>query len=138
MALLVLGYFNWLFILRQSERTAVERSIGFTKKQCFLSLFSGIFLILLVGSLTGCTAGAVLSSHLSSGIGETVYYDTTFGNSAPAETEEISVQNDGFYPVQAMAGTMAVVLLAGSLIAVVGITCNLAKEPVAMLGGRRE
>lgn len=138
MVLLVLGYFNWLFILRQNGRTAVERSIGFTKKQCFFSLFSGIFLILFLGSLAGCTAGAVLSSHLSASIKETVYYDTTFGNSAPVETDaESALEKENFYPVQTAAGTMGAVLLAGSLTAVIGIACNLAKEPMEMLGGKR-
>ncbi len=135
MVLLVLGYFNWLFILRQSTRTAVERSLGLTRKQCFLSLFSGIFLLLFPASLAGCSAGACLSAHLSAEIGETVYYDTTFGNSAPAETEqETAMQEETFYPLQAAAITMTTVLLAGSLLAVIGITCNLSKEPMEMLG----
>lgn len=138
MVLLVLGYFNWLFILRQSGRTAVERSVGFTKRQCFLSLFSGIFLILFPASLIGCTTGMILSAHLSADIRESVYYDTTFGNSAPVETEtETAAQAESFYPLQAAAVTMTAVLFTGSLMAVIGIAGNLSKEPMEMLSGKR-
>ena len=42
--LMVLSYFTWLFIIRQGERTAIERCLGFSRKSCFLSLFTSIFL----------------------------------------------------------------------------------------------
>lgn len=138
MVLLALGYFNWLFILRQSERTAIERSVGLTKKQCFLSLFSGIFLLLLLGSAGGCATGGFLSAHLSGGIGEAAYYDTAFGNSAAVEMEEEPEGQEEFYPVKTAAGAMAAVLFSGSVIAAAGIGCNLSREPMEMYGGRQE
>lgn len=139
MVLLVLGYFLWLFILRQGERTAVERSLGLTKRQCFFSLFGGIFLILLLGGAGGSITGGMLSVRLSDGIGETVYYDTAFGNSAAVETEEGNrAEDDGWYPVNTAVWSMTAVILAGSLMAVVGIGIVLAKEPMKMIGGRQE
>ncbi|MBP3477769.1 MAG: hypothetical protein J6K48_15870 [Lachnospiraceae bacterium] len=138
MVLMVLGYFTWLFILRQGERTAVERCLGFRKWQSFLSMFTGIFLIILVGSALGCTAGSVLSARIAGSMENISYYDTTFGNSAAVEMEEdIELEEETFYPVEAAAGTMAAVLVTGSVMAGIGIGCNLRKEPMELLGKAR-
>lgn len=134
LVLLVLGYFTWLFILKQRERTAIERCLGFTRRQSFWSLFSGIFLILLVGSAGGCFAGAALSGQISGNIGEAGYYDTTFGNSAAVTIEEIEEEEEDFYPAEAAVQTMLAVLLAGSGIAGAGVWQNLRKEPMSLLG----
>ncbi len=134
MVLLVLGYFTWLFILKQKERTAVERCLGFTRRQSFWSLFSGILLLLLAGSISGCLAGASLSGKIAGNIGESSYYDTSFGNSAAVTIAEIQEEGEDFYPAGAAMETMLGILLAGSIIAGAGIIYNLRQEPMEMLG----
>ena len=116
----------------------MERCLGFRKWQSFLSMFTGIFLIILVGSALGCTAGSVLSARIAGSMENISYYDTTFGNSAAVEMEEdIELEEETFYPVEAAAGTMAAVLVTGSVMAGIGIGCNLRKEPMELLGKAR-
>lgn len=135
MVLMVLGYFTWLFILRQGERTAVERCLGFRKWHSFLSLFTGIFLIILVGGTVGCTAGSILSVHIAGSGENTSYYDTTFGNSAAVEmAEAIEPDEEVFYPLEAAVFVMGAILVTGSTMAGIGIWCNLRQEPMELLG----
>lgn len=134
MVLLVLGYFTWLFILKQKERTAVERSLGFTRRQSFLSLFAGIFLILMTGGIGGSILGASASGKIAENVGDASYYDTSFGNSAAVTIEEMEEEEEEFYPIEAAVQTMTGILLLGSVIAGVGIGYNLRQEPMEMFG----
>lgn len=142
MVLMVLGYFSWIFILRQGERTAVERSLGFGKRHSFFSLFCGIFLLMLLGSAAGCAAGSCLAGKLSGGLGQTIYYDTMFGNSNRALLTDAAQEDpDGDIlddPLSAALQNALLILAAGSLISGTGIIRNLHKEPMQMFGNRRE
>lgn len=139
MVLMVLAYFSWLFILKQKERTAIERSLGFRKGQCFVSLFSGIFLIMALGSVAGCAAGSFLAGEIAGHIGTTGYYDTTFGNSRTADIENLAEKEDTAYdgPLAAAECTL-LILAAGTVAAAAGIVRNLQKEPMQMFAGQRE
>lgn len=134
MVLLVLGYFTWLFILKQKERTAIERSLGFTRKQSFLSLFAGIFLILMAGGIGGGILGASLSGRIAENVGDASYYDTSFGSSAAVSIEDAEEEAEEFYPIEAAVQTIAGILLLGSVIAGAGIGYNLRQEPMEMFG----
>lgn len=142
MVLMVLGYFSWIFILRQRERTAIERSLGFRKSQSFLSLFSGIFLLIALGSFGGCAGGGFLSEAVADDMGQTVYYDTTFGNSAPVSTEGIIEEDTKGSGVQVSFAdfflNIFVILATGSAISGAGIYMNLRQEPMKMFGSRKE
>ena len=141
MVLMVLGYFSWIFILRQRERTAIERSLGFRKSQSFLSLFSGIFLIILVGAAGGCTAGSLLSGRIAGGIGQKEYNDTFFGSSAGAQgAEELSEEDMEVLekPYTAAVQNTLLILVAGAAVSGAGILMNLRQEPMNMFGSRKE
>lgn len=142
MVLMVLGYFSWIFILRQRERTAIERSLGFGKRHSFGSLFCGIFLLMLLGSAVGCSAGSCLAGKLAGGLGQTVYYDTTFGNSQrtmQAETmQERTEEGVLETPFLAALQNAFLILAAGAGISGVGIVLNLRQEPMQMFGSRKE
>lgn len=140
MVLMVLFYFSWLFIGKQGERTAIERALGLQKRQCFLSLFSGIFLILLVGSVCGCTLGSGLAGKIASQIGEESYYDTTFGNSAAIDRETFPQAETVVFPAPMREAAVCTLLIlsAGTGIAAVGILKNLGREPMQMFAGGQE
>ncbi len=141
MVLMVLFYFSWLFILKQGERTATERALGLCKGQCFLSLFSGMFLLILIGSVCGCIAGSCLAGRIAGQIGGRSYYDTTFGNSVAVEMEDAWQEEDSVVysaPMQSAAGCALMILAAGSVIAAAGIRRNLGREPVQMFADRGE
>ncbi|MCX4322262.1 MAG: hypothetical protein OSJ59_04795 [Lachnospiraceae bacterium] len=139
MVFMVLGYFSWLFILKQKERTAVERCLGFRKTHSFFSLFSGIFLLILVGSVCGSLAGSFLSGEIAGRIEKKTYYDKTFGNSMGTDagemTEESFAPED---PIKAAAECALAIVAAGTVIAASGIYVNLRKEPMKLLAGRDE
>ena len=113
----------------------MERCLGFRKWHSFLSLFTGIFLIILVGGAVGCTAGSILSVHIADSRENTSYYDTTFGNSAAVEmAEAIEPDEEVFYPLEAAVFVMGAILVTGSTMAGIGIWYNLRQEPMELLG----
>ena len=137
MVLMVLGYFSWLFILKQKERTAVERCLGFRKWHSFLSLFYGIFLLILVGSVCGSVAGSYLAGEVEGKMNREAYYDKTFGNSMGTDAGEMTEEPfEQTEPLQAAAECALAIVTAGTVIAFVEIYVNLCKEPMKMLAGR--
>lgn len=140
MVLMVLFYFSWLFIIKQGERTATERALGLCRRQCFLSLLSGLFLLLLIGSLCGCMLGSCLAGRIASHIGGRSYYDTSFGNSGAIDGEALLQEEETAYaaPVRSAAGCAILILSAGTVIASAGIFRNLRREPMQMFAGGEE
>jgi len=135
LVLLVIIFFCNLFIAKQRKRTAIERSIGFSKRQCMGSLLSGIFLIILVGSLIGCSAGALLTNKISSETTYKSYYDYTYGNSAISEDAEDKkeVEYDLSSMIKISFGMEGIILLIGITISIIMISSNLKKEPLELL-----
>lgn len=137
LVLMVLSYFTWLFIIRQGERTAIERCLGFSRKKCFLSLFTGIFLLIAAGSVCGCMAGSALSSRIAGSIGPASYYDLSFSNGRISAMEEATEGETGV-PLDHTLWNLCGILLTGSLIAGAGIWLNLREEPMELLQKRGE
>lgn len=140
MVLMVLGYFSWLFILKQKERTAVERCLGFRKWQSFVSMFSGIFLLILVGSVCGYTAGGCLSGKIAEQMEDKSYYDKTFGNSAALDANSFSEDEIGIQvnPMHTAFADIFAITAAGAAIAAAGICGNLRKPPLQMFADGEE
>ena len=118
------------------------QNTGFMVSTAWRVRRSVIFLVMLLGSAAGCTAGSCLAGRLSDGLGQTVYYDTSFGNSGRALTAAAASQD----PAEEVSGSpypaafqnMLLVLAAGSMIAGAGIALNLRQEPMKMFGSRKE
>ncbi len=133
--LLILVLFCHLFITKQRKRTAIERSLGMTKKQCIASLLTGILVIVipacLIGSavsfwLTGYAAEKMTAAHTEQA------YDTTFSDWVNGNTEEAFTVSMDNSPGNAWAGTAVIpVALA---IALWNIRSNLKREPLKLLG----
>ncbi|MFG6330260.1 MAG: hypothetical protein K1W28_00285 [Lachnospiraceae bacterium] len=138
LVLMVLSYFTWLFIIRQGERTAVERCLGLTRRKCFLSLFTGIFLLISAGSVCGCTAGSLLSDRIAGSIGPAGYYDTSFSNGMISSGETEKTEEENGFPLQETIQAVCAILLAGSVISGAGIWLNLRAEPAKLLAKRGE
>lgn len=135
MILATLSYFCWLFVVKEKERVAVERAIGFHLRQSFLSLFSGIFLILLVGTAAGCVCGTFLSGELMERSGNTSYYDTAFSRNVAVEMEDIPMEEVSLGELAcSSAATGGVIVLVGALLAGVVVYHTVKKEPLEMFG----
>lgn len=89
---LLLFFFSHLFITKQAERTAVERSLGMSRAQCRWSILSGLMLLVLVGSIVGSICGAFLSQRISYEQTGKVYYDNTYSLGVVNAEETLSVQ----------------------------------------------
>ncbi len=55
--ILLLLYF---FIAREHRRTAIERGLGMTRRQCYISLVSGILVLALIGTVLGSVLGLAM------------------------------------------------------------------------------
>ncbi len=58
----VIALLLFFFIVKQKKRTAVERSLGMTKRQCRVSMVSGVLVLTLLASAVGGVGGGMLLS----------------------------------------------------------------------------
>ena len=134
--LLILILFCHLFIAKQRKRTAIERSLGMSRRGCIASLLTGILVIVIpacvIGSaisfwLTGYAAEQVTAAHSEQA------YDTTYSDwvSADTETEAFTVSMDNSLN-NAFVGLWVIPAALG--IALVNIRGNLKSEPLKLLG----
>ena len=76
----------YFFVIKQKKRTAIEQSLGTTKRQCRVSILSGLLALTLIFSAVGSLAGALLMEN-----GDALSADETelyFPENADEESEE--------------------------------------------------
>ena len=139
--LLILILFCHLFITKQRKRTAIERSLGMTKKQCAASLLTGILVIVipacLIGSaisyeLTGFAAEKMTAAHTEQA------YNTTFSDwVAGADTEDESAEVNMSSSIEKSLAGLGVIPVAVA-IALWNIRTNLKSEPLKLLGEKEQ
>jgi hypothetical protein len=139
MVLFLLLFFSHLFITNQKERIAIERCLGVEKNQCRSSLLSGILILLIAGSILGCSLGGTLSRHISSDTMNRVYFDASYSNVVAAETKDTGekVANDSLVAMIIAFSSGAGIVLMGGLISVVKINRTLNLEPMKLLNEKR-
>ena len=131
MALVLIFFFCHLFISKQEMRTAIERTLGMSKKECALSLLSGFLLVVTLSIFIGFIAGYFVEKKLTDNISTEIYYDTTYTigltqqPKAEVEVQQVSV----LYSITAGG----VLLIAAILISTIAMRNNLQKEPLKML-----
>ena len=136
--LLVLILFCHLFITKQRKRTAIERSLGMTKKQCTASLLTGILVIVIPACIIGSVVSGTLSGYAFEQINATQSqdaFDTMFSdwvNSADAEMITDVALDTQAGMEYAYAGALFIPL--ALLIALLNIRSNLKSEPLKLLG----
>ncbi len=136
--LLVLALFCHLFITKQRKRTAIERSLGMTKKQCIASLLTGILIVV----IPACIIGSLLSGWVFGYAYEQINasqteeaFDTTFSdwvNGADAQIIADFEMDTQAGMDTAFVGTLFIPVAA--LIALLNIRSNLKSEPLKLLG----
>ena len=132
----ILIFFCHLFIARQTMRTAIERSLGMSKRQCLWSLLSGILLLSLLGILAGSVAGYFGMSQAAEQITKVERFDRRYSNGmlTTGEQAEVSYIISGDWKVCALSGLGTFVLAAGCALA--ESRKNLSREPLVLLGSR--
>lgn len=135
----VLIFFCYLFIAKQRKRTAIERSLGLSRRKCMMSLLTGLLLVIVIGSVAGTAAGAGMTKVIAGSTAYRSYYNTHYGDAAvstgTADTsgQAGSIQYDFPQMAGLSAGLAAAVSLAGMTVSVIMIGFNLNKEPLALL-----
>ena len=117
-------------------RTAIERSLGMSKRQCLWSLLSGILLLSLLGILAGSVAGYFGMSQAAEQITKVERFDRRYSNGmlTTGEQAEVSYIISGDWKVCALSGLGTFVLAAGCALA--ESRKNLSREPLVLLGSR--
>lgn len=134
---LLLFFFSHLFITKQAERTAIERSLGMKKAQCRWSILSGFVLLVLLGSVIGSMTGVKLSDRFSVENTGKTYYDETYTVKAAKEINEIEVEDSAATNSPAVFCTLLIVVT-GTGIAWSKINKSLRREPMELLSERQE
>ena len=70
----------YFFVVKQKKRTAIERSLGMSRRQCKVSLLSGLLILALLAVCAGAALGGGAVMEQGHGGSETVIYYTTFSD----------------------------------------------------------
>lgn len=128
---LLLLYF---FIVKEKKRTAIERSLGMTKRQCRISLLTGIMAIALASAILGSVGGGLALEHIDfSPQEETMDEDYSVEYSLWALTEEPQVELEADTPTEIFFLVPLGLLLALFPLALLAVNRNLKIEPIYLL-----
>ena len=136
MALALLFYFCYVFISQNKMRTAIERMLGYTKRQCAASLLSGFLLVAIIAIVIGCAAGMLVEGRITDSLKGEQQYDTTYSmgvtDEGEAELELVSISSL-YSPASGAA-----LLLATALISAAFVRAGIKHEPLLLLGSKNE
>lgn len=142
--LAVIIFLLYFFIAKEARRTAIERGLGMSRRQCYISLVSGILVLALAGAVLGTGLGLAMigRSDLKSNENEegmysvysTQYSDWTSKWSQTMEFIESDVAQPPLMPI--ICAIPGGLVLAIFLLAMVMVRNNLKAEPIELLGGR--
>ncbi len=133
MTILVLVFFCSMMIGGQKKRTAIERSLGSSKRKCAYSLLSGILVVATVGCLIGCLVGAIMTKSVATVMTEKQIFDRDYSAGVVySEVEEEQTSGaDWVITLATFVGVMGFTALVSA-----GFTCrNLKEEPLVLLSG---
>ncbi|MBD5507019.1 MAG: ABC transporter permease [Lachnospiraceae bacterium] len=131
---LLLVFYSYLFVTKQMKRTAVERSLGMTRRQCRWSILSGFILIVLIGSMAGAAGGMHLSRSVSVKNAAPNYYDSAYSVGKAVDINEVVIEDvplkDGIWI--AVCSSL-LITAAGTVIALTRMNRSLKREPMQIL-----
>ena len=125
----------YFFVVKQKKRTAVERSLGMTKRQCRVSLLSGLLILALLAVCAGTALGGVALLDNESGKAEESTFITDL-----SDWKDVTVQVEGETTVPPMlflvvpASVWLLTLVLGLLL----LQQSLRIDPIYLLSGKIE
>lgn len=137
LTVLLLFFFSHLYITKQAERTAIERSLGMKSAQCRWSMLSGFAMLTLIGSVLGAAAGFRMSVDISAANAGETYYETAYTAGITGTVNEIPVEEAADSKMPAAYCTLFIVA-AGVGIAWAKMNRSLKREPMRLLAERAE
>jgi hypothetical protein len=138
--LAILFFFIFLFITKQKKRTAIERSLGMSKKECILSMLYGILGVISIGAMAGSFLGFKITGVvMADSAGGEELYSTAYSNwvNNSDKMVKLSTTGAGNDPVIPILLCLVVILMA-LLIAFFFMKNNLKAEPLGLLSKGEE
>lgn len=136
MSLALVFFFCHVFISKNKMRTAIERMLGYTKKQCAASLLSGFLLVAALAVTIGCVAGIAAEGQITKRLTSQDYYDISY-TIGPLGRDGVELEENAVSVLYSPAAALALLLVTG-LISSAFIRGNVKEEPLRLLGGRKE
>lgn len=135
----LLALYNYLFISKQQERIAIERCMGIPKQKCMISMLSGMLLVLVLGTLLGCGAGAILSSRIMKEDFNHTIYDTTYSNAniSTPEDNHPDTKDDFHTTLMVFISCSVSMALLGTGMGIYKTSSILKSEPMDLLTGEK-
>lgn len=141
-ALTVLMLMLYFFILKQARRTAIETSLGMTKRQCRISLVSGIMAICIAGTLLGAMGSLALtsaseeySSRETEPIFSTKYSTwTREGGSLPLTSEHNGSAASALRAVSVALALQGITVF----LSILFVNRNLKMDPILFINGKEQ
>lgn len=131
----------FFFIVKQKKRTAIERSLGMSKKQCRISLIAGILVLTIVAAMVGSLGGALLLNSMdrNADITETTEFDTSYSLWAQNRPMEVELdESDAAMTAALYIAIPILLMLFVFLLSLVLVNQNLKVEPVLLLSTKGE
>ena len=143
-AVAVVIFLIYFFIARERRRTAIERGLGMTKRQCYISLISGVLALALLGTVLGSGLGLLLTDTMQQeteindegmyAMYSTRYSDWTNKWNQVNDTPEIVEEK---VPLEVFPFAIPAFMLTFIfLMSILMVTVNLRIEPIELLGGK--
>ena len=140
----------YFFVVKEQKRTAIERSLGMSKRQCQVSLLCGLLLLTLTAAAVGSLCGGILANqeaagqaeaHTEGGIdsGYSTQYSLWAHDAEAAITlgeEEASALSALYVPV--FVGIPLAFLCTVWLLGVLLVNRNMKTDPIYLLGRKNE
>lgn len=138
-SIFLLLLFNHLFIAKQKKRIAIERCMGVSKGNCRMSLTTGMFLILLAGSLLGCALGAMFADRIYREDFHQTAYDMTYSNVNASDVKsELEEKNDVAMAISVFGLCAAFLIITGTGMMIYNTNQILRLEPMSLLSGSND
>lgn len=140
-SILILLFFCHMFVTKQKQRTAIERSMGMTKRQCRTSLMGALLLVILFGCIAGCTAGAVSTGRIAKKLEKKAEFSPLFSSNQSVGKElpsSLEYLEEGHRNLILPIASGAVILIAAGLISTVMVEKNLKEEPLKLLAKMKQ
>ncbi len=133
LSIVILVFFCNIFINGQKQRITIERIIGLSKRECRVSTFSGLFLVILTGIMTGSVTGWILTKYVLRQFTDSVSYDS-FYSITMVYSDEINHYQSRSASPWTTAITVGILIAFSVIISGVYMKKILEDEPLAMLG----
>ena len=125
----------YFFVVKQKKRTAIERSLGMTKRQCKVSLLSGLLILALLAVCVGTALGGTAVTYGDSGENESGTYLTAFSD---WKDVTVKAEEEAELPLLPLLTVPAAVWLFTLCLGLLLLNRNLRIDPIYLLSGKLE